>query len=909
MTAASDLPEKIGPYRIEGRLGEGGMGEVLRGWDERLQRPVAIKRVRHGDGSPRRRERFRREARAAARLSHPAIVQVHDLVVGESCEPPEPYDALVMELVEGRTLAELGVAGLSVPAVLDLARQIAEGLAEAHGKGLVHRDLKAENVMVSPGGPQPWGRARILDFGLAKTLRSAAGAVADESSLTVEGALLGTSRAMAPEQAEGLEVDARADLFSLGVLLYELLSGRSPFRGASAVQTLKKVLTEEPCRLDTVRPELPTGIADLVSHLLAKNPEARPSGAAEVTTRLEALATLPQIRDLGSPSPGTDPWRDVGDPGLSEAPTADRPSATPGLSPGRLPAPVPALPVDEEASSGTGLRVRRSLLALAALVGVALAVVAWWLLSSPVQPRSVAVLEPELTSQPASSPETEGAQTAVLPAVLLAVLDGLAALEGLDPLDPSLLRASGTDPGDPRAVARALAADEVLQTSVDCREGGWCRVAFRRLAGDSGKVVAATHPFEVSAQPEDSLELAGAVRAHLQRDLFPGHPPREGGALDVRPEDYATFLGLRRRADAGEPLGESGLADLASLLQTSPRFADAYLWAADQARALEHTDQALAWLDRAAALLPGDPRPWARREQTLLLAGRLEDAEDALQRLEELAPGSIRAAAARARWLEAQDRPKEAVAAWERVVERRPSWRNLGRLAAAEQHAGMPDRARAHLEELLVRSPDNDWGLERLAFLEGRSGDLERAEALYRRLTETAPLHRHWSNLAWMQYLLGRYSEARRSGLRALELKPGDIPTRLNLALAEAATGDEDAPLRRCRALLGDLDTGSGDPAGALPPGLRMIRALCLAWTGDGPRALRDVESTLQQEPGDPQIRFQAAAVFTLLGDRRSALYQAERALEAGLRREWLAVPIFADLRQTSAFEALLEGS
>jgi serine/threonine-protein kinase len=258
--------EQIGIYRVLGFLGSGGMGDVYLAHDDRLQRRVAIKRIRidaplTGQG----RERLRREAIAAATLNHPAIVQIYDILDEPSGE------AIVMEYVEGRTLAQvLAVGRLPAPQAIGIARQVAEGLAAAHATGLIHRDLKTQNVMVTPSG-----QAKILDFGLAKRVVHAS----DEDSLTGEGTLVGTTRAMSPEQAEGRELDARSDLFSLGVLLYELCTGRSPFRGDNQTQTLLKIVAETPPPAGDLNPDLPVALADLIAELLQKDRERRPAAA------------------------------------------------------------------------------------------------------------------------------------------------------------------------------------------------------------------------------------------------------------------------------------------------------------------------------------------------------------------------------------------------------------------------------------------------------------------------------------------------------------------------------------------------------------------------------------------------------------------------------------------------------
>ena len=223
--------ERIGPYHLESPIGSGGMGTVWRAWDERLRRHVAVKQVLRGKVA-QGRERLRREARAAARLSHPAIVHVYDFLEGDDA------DWIVMELVRGETLRQrLDREGrLAVGRALELGREIAGGLAEAHAQGILHRDLKAANIMVTASG-----HARILDFGLAKRLQEDGHETAGfDQTLSIPGMVLGTCFAMSPEQVLGSDLDARSDLFSLGSLLYEALTGNSPFCAEDAQATLSR---------------------------------------------------------------------------------------------------------------------------------------------------------------------------------------------------------------------------------------------------------------------------------------------------------------------------------------------------------------------------------------------------------------------------------------------------------------------------------------------------------------------------------------------------------------------------------------------------------------------------------------------------------------------------------------------
>ena len=271
--ATAAAPE-IGPYRCLRKIGAGGMGEVYLAYDQRLERRVAVKHLKREADRSTPRERLRREARAVARLSHPAIVQVFELL-----ESPDG-DWIVMEFVDGPSLAETIRRGpLELSEVLSYGAQIAAGLAEAHAKGIVHRDLKAENVMIAPSG-----RAKILDFGLARDLEAAS----HDPTLSRTGAVLGTVRTMAPEQARGLKAGPRADLFSLGVLLYEMLTGRSPFQGATVAESLHRLLGQPPKPLPE---ETPAELRKLVDQLLEKAPELRPASSEAVASRLLKLSS------------------------------------------------------------------------------------------------------------------------------------------------------------------------------------------------------------------------------------------------------------------------------------------------------------------------------------------------------------------------------------------------------------------------------------------------------------------------------------------------------------------------------------------------------------------------------------------------------------------------------------------
>jgi tRNA A-37 threonylcarbamoyl transferase component Bud32/tetratricopeptide (TPR) repeat protein len=866
----SDPLGKIGPYQLLRRLGAGGMGEVYLAYDERLDRQVAIKRIRSDKGpSSERRERFRREARVAARLNHPAIVQIYDVLADGD------VDSIVMEAVEGTDLRTL-IDDRPVPLerAVAIARDVAAGLAEAHRLGIVHRDLKTENVLVTPAG-----HAKITDFGIAKSLLAERTAGRAEESLTAIGHVLGTYRAMSPEQARGEEVDHRSDLFSFGILLYEMLTGLSPFPAENELAMLHRIVHDRQKPAMDVSPAVPESLSLLIDHLLEKDPRLRPRSAAEVGRELGT--TTAAATDLAA---GTGTTAELPFSGLARA----RPAAAPRHS----------------EPSSYRLPGRRSPLRIAAWSGLALLLVliagsAWLALRPPPEPTYVALLKPEVHAAPGESADLD----LLASDLRIASVRGLLALQGLS---PKSLEETDSIPGLPAAVARAVAADEVVSTRLDCAAGN-CRVSLARIRGRDGTVLWAEH-FDI---PSDDLSVAAAAVGTQIRQAYSDRSPRRGAFVsEASDQELRELLTLRRRFESRQ---EASLDDilqrLKALRERAPRFLEVYLLEIEVAR-FQHffsrqpeiLQRAFAVAAQARTMAPDDRRVLRALFYTALEGGDLPRAEEALGQFERIAPGDVAILELRSGLLLARGQTREAIDLMRVETGRRPSYKRLVTLGVTEFQQGEIAAGRRHLEASLLRAPGNTLALSALGQLELQSGDPQRALRLYQALVRRSPGLAEISNLGLAQLLTGHYADAAAAFARVVKEKPHNPLFVLNLAdtyLLMDRRADAAGLYRQV------LDLIAAD-RNATGPQFLTVKAQALAHLGQGIPAVTALREALRLAPESGAPAFEAAVVYALLGEESSAVASAETALKSGCSASWFALPWFDRLRANPQFQAVL---
>jgi len=760
-SAASAAPslapgDRVSHFVVDSQLGRGGMGEVYLAHDLKLGRRVALKLLpSHFTEDPDRSARFRREARALAALNHPGIVTLH------SIDEFEGAPVLTMEWIEGTLLRhEIPGGGMELERFAQLALELAEALAYAHRHGVMHRDLKPDNVMLTAEG-----RIKILDFGLAKWMRGGPGPAAADLShptrdSTVAGALLGTASYMSPEQVEGRAVDLRSDVFSLGCLLYEMLSGRRAFGGDSTPSILAAVLRDRPEPLRRLRPEAPIGLVEIVERCLEKAADARWSdgGAVHRALLAQATASVPGIerRPSGPPETANPSKRSsaVGEP-EQMAPKAGGPSGRRAGSAGR-------------SVRGIGISSRAAL-----AVAILLAVGGWAIwrlvgLREVAAGRSVESLA-VLPFQDFSADR----EPYLVDGLTAALITELSKIETLRVISHTSVLPFRERTESLPAIAERLGVEAVLEGSV-VREGD-------RLALSVNLVRARNERTLWSGSFEEELRdvlilnrtIASEVASEVLAVVKPADRARLGEPPTLVPRAYESMLRgtyLWNRLDR-----ERALSLLREAIEIDPRFALGWATLSDAYLQLANDDPSFVPMARAAAERAVELDPDLAEARTTLGAIALyfdwewATAERELERALRLNPGYDQAHQIYGDYLEFLGRWDDAIAEGVRSTAVNPTsvamLMNLGityvfagRYAEAERTCetarqlepkyfmahrclaealagqGKRDAARAALEAAVALAPDDQALMAQQAILYAGWGRSDRAREVARRL-------------------------------------------------------------------------------------------------------------------------------------------------------------------------------
>ena len=850
---------RLGPYEILTPLGAGGMGEVFHARDTRLGRGVAIKVLPDAvSRDPRRLSRFEREARLLAALNHPNVASLYEF------EQQDGIRFLVMELVPGETLRELLKRERpGIREALEIGRQVATALEAAHARGIVHRDLKPENVKRTPDGT-----VKLLDFGLAKALESATPVPGNSSDSTVPGssteggAVVGTAAYMSPEQARGLAVDQRTDIWSFGCLLYELLAGRPAFRGSSLSDVLVGILERAP-DWDELPSAVPEKVRVLLDRCLAKDAALR-------------------LRDVG------DARLEIEDVLSGAVRGGSRPAG--------------------KARARKSVRAKWAFLAAALVL---LFAVTWAVRRG---------------GRPAPAGPLPGAKVlAVLPFRDLSgdaggqlVSDGLVETLGarlareksLQVFPPASAGAAPRE-ADAAKLGRQLGANLVLRGTVQ-RSGDLVRISYLVLLAKDGVPVGGD---TVTGASSDLFALQDRVAESVLAVLK--LPAREvpfravvPGGRDAQ-DSYLRALGHLQRYDS-EPSVDAAITLLEGLARDAGGSAAvqaalgrAYLDKFYNLHELSWAESAKAACSRAAGLDPELPEVSVTLGKILVATGKPAEAADAFNLALARSPGDVEALFGLAEAEQARGRTAEAEGSLRSAIALRPeSWMGYNRLGYLFSSTGDWLKASDAFQKVVSLAPDNTIGWNNLAQALLVLGRLDEASAAARRSLGAGPTSLAHSTLGNVEYLQGHFTQAAESFRKAVSLAPADFVLWFNLAEAERwapglSSRSAESYGRAISLAEGELRVNPRDSS------ILASLAVSLAKTGRLTEARKRIQEALAVDPDGSEALYQAAVVAEVTGDRRRALELLRHAILRGCDRSRITRD--PELRNLAADPAFLE--
>jgi len=859
----------VGRFTVRVRLGAGGMGEVYRADDTKLKRSVALKRMApHLRADARYRQRFLKEAERASRLTDQHIAGLYDVLE----EGGETF--LVMEYVEGETLRQRLARPLPIEEFLAIAGQCAEALVAAHQKDIVHRDLKPENIMLTPAG-----QVKVLDFGVAKRLPrpdETADTAGLDSVRSTAGGLSGTPAYMAPETLLEKEADGRADIFSLGVVFYEALTGRHPFRAASFVATSDRILRESPAPLLELNPRVPAELERIVAKMLAKRPDQRYQTAADLLVDLRALA--PRGRRELRPSP---------------------------------------LPIPE------WHRRRRKLLAAGSVLAILAALLLipsgrekflrWTGWSSIPEQKHLAVLPFENVSGDAAGRAfCEG-----LTYTLTSKLTQLEQFHGALLVVPT----SEVMRGRVKSVEEArdeLAVNLVLTGSVQ-RAGNRIRLNASLVDARSRRQL---RSLTLDADLGDPAQLQDGVVLEVARLLELELRPEvervlAAGRTGVAPA-YDLYLQGRGYLQDYETPGniERAITALRRALELDPKYAlayaglgEAYLYRFDETKDARWVKQSLEACQRAVELDDALAVAHATLGRVHRVTGKYEQAVAEFQRALELDPRSDEAYRGLAAAYEALGQAENAERTYRRAIELRPDYGSGYQwLGAFYYRQGRHEEAIRMFQRGVELAPGNSRAYSNLGGAYWAAGRYDKARVWFERSLATRPNYRAYNNLGTLYFFQeSRYADAARMYEKALALDDRDYRVWSNLAAAYRWTpGEQD----KARAAYERAARMAEEQRNVNPrdPHVLVVLADCYAMLGQAAKARTLVQQALALAPGEAEVMFRAGDIYEELGDRERALEWIGKALARGYSRAELErAPGLAQLRADARYPRLLE--
>jgi serine/threonine protein kinase/tetratricopeptide (TPR) repeat protein len=824
-----DLTGALSKYRIIAKLGAGGMGEVYKAEDPALLRTVAIKVMsKQDDPTSGGETRFLREARAASAFNHPNIVTIYE--IGDTGE----HAYIVMEYVEGRSLRDLiSRKEVKPEKVLDIAVQTCDALVEAHSRGIIHRDIKPENILLTDRG-----RVKLVDFGLAKTVSTQprrGGATAAES-LTESGTVMGTLSYMSPEQLRGEHLDGRTDIFSFGIVLYEIITGDLPFTGSNSFEVAASILKDPAFEIGTVPAGLPRGIKAVVARLLEKRRDDRPRSFVEVKREIESLGDETQVL----PSAGRD-----------SRPTVE-------LQP----------PVSGHRSASLAAALRSS--------------------------SKASAVPPTILVLPLQTVGSDESSSFIGIGLAHALTTDLAKIKGLSVLSKSA-GAGRVDEGGrgARELARELGATILLEGEV-MRAGQMIGVMARLTDAETGRVIWGS---QYRGDPADLFSFQDAVCESVAEALKLSISSEVRDEI-ARPattnfdafEFYSRGRAFLERHDVKENI-DFAIQMFEEALRLDGNFALSYAglgeayWQKYQiTHDSEWVDAAISASDHALVLDPNQAPVHISLGIIYHGTGKIDSAIEEFERAIELQPVSDDAYKWLGRCWQRKGEMERAIKCFEKAIQIRPGyWENYNRLGICYYFFGRYRDAAEQFRRVITIQPDNYLGYNTLGGIYNLLGLYEDAMTMHRRAIEIYPNPPSFANLGTDYFYLGRYDDAIDAYKSAIKLDPRDDVLYRNLGdvyLRVARTLEAEEQFRRASELLIERLKVNPDDAGLLA-----LLANCQAKLGREQEALSSIERAVSTEPHNIELMYQKAVISALVGRADDAIAQLGLAIANGYSR------------------------
>jgi len=868
-----------GRYRIERLLGEGGMGAVYKALDLELDRTVALKLVRPELASPAAMQRFKQELLLASRISHKNILRIHDLSDAGGIK------FITMAFVEGEDLASVmeREGRLPVERALKFSRQLFAALDAAHSEDVVHRDLKPQNLLIDQAD-----NLYVSDFGLAKSVES------EVTRMTRTGQIMGTPRYMSPEQVEAKEVDSRSDLYSAGLIMYEMFTGRTPFRGDSAMQLMYQRMTARPEDPRTACPGLPEYIAQVILKCLERDPEQRYHHAREI------------LADLGAqqaPTPASGTSAPLAPPSAAALSAVKAAAASPANATINIQIPKP--------SKRTGL-----------IAGVALGILA----AVAIIPQSRHALLALFPGTHAGRPAIQH-YLAVMPLNVLGdqeslkyLSDGvveslsakLGALQNVFVADPSAVAAALKRNSEDGKIARALGVKVLVKGVIQA--GVNDHISITLNMEDVDKHLAVMKPTEFAGIRQDLLTLEDNAFKAIADALVIHQTSQERARTSSRPtqDSDAYELYLKGRTQMNNAQADKALALFTGATRKDNTFALAYAGVADADLLLAnrtnddaYVQHALKAAREAERLNDNLPEVHASLGAAYTRTGKTEEAIAELRRALELAPNSDEAHRRLGKAYEAANRNAEAIASYQEATAINPSlWVNFSSLARAYFNLGDNQRALEAVRHITEMEPQMASGWSSLGAAYYRLGRWNEAVTALQKAISLQPKAYYFSQLGTTQFYMGRYDEAAKLYAKAVDAEPKNFVFKANLADAYRWQGQKDkansAYDEAIALALKNLDTNPND-TDALG-----VLAGCYAKKNDSTSAAGYIHRALQIKPNDPDLLDLQAQIDVLGGHTGQALDSLQQAVRNGYSVvEIQADPEFKPLRETPEFQRL----